>query len=88
VSRAITEIVWNDRLFGSWKERIYGLRARINTWWWVMTHRRLPGFVADTVYQSDRRLRRYFKSNGFQIVSQLQRSFLGFPVFIYTEVLS
>lgn len=75
-------------LLGSWKERIYGLRAIVNTWWWVLTHRRLPGFVGDTVYQSERRLHRYFKENGFQVVSQRQRSFFGFPVFIYAEVLS
>lgn len=75
-------------LLGSWKQRIYGLRALVNTWWWIITHRRLPGFVGDTVYQSERRLQRYFKSNGFKVISQRQRSFFGFPVFIYTEVLS
>jgi SAM-dependent methyltransferase len=75
-------------LFGSWKDRIYGLRAIVNTWWWVITHRRLPGFVGDTVYQSDRRLQRYFKDIGLRVVSQRQKSFFGFPVFIYTEVLS
>ncbi len=75
-------------LLGSWKQRIYGLRALVNTWWWIITHRRLPGFVGDTVYQSERRLQRYFKSNGFKVISQRQSSFYGFPVFIYTEVLS
>lgn len=75
-------------LFGSWKQKIYGLRALVNTWWWILTHRRLPGFVGDTVYQSERRLQRYFKSNGFKVISQRKRSFFGFPVFIYTEVLS
>jgi ubiquinone/menaquinone biosynthesis C-methylase UbiE len=74
-------------LLGSWKDRLYGLRTLINTWWWVMTHQRLPGFIGDTIYQSNRRLRRYFKSNGLQIVSERQKCFLGFPVFIYTEVL-
>jgi SAM-dependent methyltransferase len=75
-------------LIGSWKERIYGLRALLNTWWWVLAHRRLPGFVGDTVYQSNRRLQRYFRANAFQVLSQRQTSFLGLPVFIYTEVLS
>lgn len=74
-------------LLGSWKDRIYGLRALVNTWWWVITHRRLPGFIGDTVYQSERRLRRYFRTNGMRVVSQRQKSFLGFPVFIYTDVL-
>jgi SAM-dependent methyltransferase len=78
----------NYFLLGSLKERIYGLRALLNTWWWILTHRRLPGFVGDTIYQSDRRLRSYFKSNGFQVVSQQQTRFLGFPVFIYTDVVS
>lgn len=75
-------------LLGSWKERLYGLRTLVNTWWWAMTHRRLPGFIGDTIYQSSRRLRGYFKSNGLQIVSERQKCFLGFPVFIYTEVVS
>jgi SAM-dependent methyltransferase len=75
-------------LFGSWKQRIYGLRALVNTWFWVITHRRLPGFVGDTVYQSERRLQRYFKSNEFHVISQRRTTFWGFPVFIYTEVLS
>lgn len=75
-------------LLGSSKTRLYGLRTLINTWWWVMTHRRLPGFVGDTIYQSRRRLRHYFKSNQLQIVSQRQKRFLGFPVFIYSEVVS
>lgn len=75
-------------LLGSWKHRLYGLRTLINTWWWIITHRRLPGFIGDTTYQSHRRLRRYFKANGLEIVSQRQKCFLGFPVFIYAEVLS
>jgi SAM-dependent methyltransferase len=75
-------------LIGSWKDRLYGLRTMINTWWWIITHRRLPGFIGDTIYQSSRRLRSYFKGNGLQIVSERQKRFLGFPVFIYTEVCS
>lgn len=73
-------------LLGSWKERLYGLRTLLNTWWWIMTNRRLPGFVGDTIYQSRRRLRRYFKANGLHVVSEQQTCFLGFPVFIYTEL--
>ena len=74
-------------LLGSSKRRLYGLRTLINTWWWAMTHHRLPGFMGDTIYQSRRRLRHYFKSNGLQIASERQKCFLGFPVFIYTETL-
>jgi len=75
-------------VLGSWKERVYGLRTLVNTWWWAMTHHCLPGFIGDTIYQSPRRLRRYYKSNGLQISSERQKYFLGFPVFIYTEVVS
>jgi SAM-dependent methyltransferase len=73
-------------LIGSWKERLYGLRVLLNTWWWIMTKRPLPGFVGDTIYQSHRRLRRYFKANGLKIVSEQEKRFLGLPVFIYTEL--
>ena len=75
-------------LLGSAKTRLYGLRTLINTWWWVITHRRLPGFVGDTIYQSRRRLRHYFKSNQLEIVSERQKRFLGFPVFLYSEIVS
>lgn len=75
-------------VLGSGKDRLYGLRAIVNSWWWVLTHRRLPGFIGDTMYQSPRRLRRYFKSNGLKVLSERHKTFLGFPVFIYTEVLS
>ena len=75
-------------LLGSAKTRLYGLRTLINTWWWVVTHRRLPGFVGDTIYQSRRRLRHYFKSNQLEIVSERQKRFLGFPVFLYSEIVS
>ena len=70
----------------SLKYRFYGLRTLINTWVWVATHRRLPGFVGDTTYQSRRRLRRYFKSNRLQVVKEQRSSFFGLPVFIYTEL--
>jgi SAM-dependent methyltransferase len=73
-------------LLGSGKDRLYGLRALVNTWWWIITHRPLPGFLGDTIYQSPRRLHRYYKSNDLKLVSEQRTSFLGFPVFIYTEL--
>ena len=36
----------------SWKQRFYGLRSLVNTWMWVITGHRLPGFLGDTIYQS------------------------------------
>lgn len=73
-------------LFGAvhWKDRIYGARSLINSWFYSLTQRRLPGFVGDTIYQSDRRLALHYRNAGFEIVSQVNgRTFAGFPVFIY-----
>jgi SAM-dependent methyltransferase len=73
-------------LIGSVKDRLYGLRTLVNTWWWVLTHRPLPGFVGDTIYQSPRRLHQYYRSHRLKVVAEKQTSFLGFPVFIYTDL--
>lgn len=71
----------------SWKQRIYGLRAIVNTWFWIVTGRRLPGFLGDTIYQSRQRLARYFRENSLGLTQDIpSRSFLGFPVFIYLEL--
>lgn len=75
-------------LLGSFKDRLYGLRTLVNTWWWVITGRPLPGFVGDTMYQSPRRLHNYYKTHRLKVVSERQKTFLGFPVFIYTELQS
>ena len=66
--------------------RLYGLRTLVNTWWWSLTHTRLPGFIGDTTYQSHRRLRRYFASNGLNLLNERTTTFLGLPVFIYSEL--
>lgn len=66
--------------------RFYGLRTLINTWWWSLTHLRLPGFVGDTTYQSHHRLRRYFASNRLILITERTTTFLGLPVFIYCEL--
>jgi SAM-dependent methyltransferase len=74
-------------LSGSWKQRFYGLRSLVNTWVWILTGRRLPGFLGDTIYQSRRRLARYFQENQLSLRQDTpSKSFLGFPVFIYQEV--
>ena len=66
----------------SWKVRFYGLRSLVNTWVWVVTRLRLPGFLGDTIYQSRRRLNGHFRANGLSIVSDQQaKRFLGLPVF-------
>ena len=68
----------------SWKHRFYGLRGLVNTWVWNITGRRLPGFLGDTIYQSRRRLSKYFKVNGLSLLEDTpSKRFLGFPVFTY-----
>lgn len=71
-------------LSASWKERFYGLRSLVNTWVWMILGRCLPGFLGDTMYQSRRRLSKYFRVNALSILEDApSKCFLGFPVFIY-----
>lgn len=68
-------------------ERLYAMRSLANGWWYAATGRRLPGFVGDTLYQSARRLDRYYRDSGFT----LQRAwpspgYGGKPAFIYHEL--
>jgi SAM-dependent methyltransferase len=71
----------------TWRHRIYGLRTLVNTWIWMLTSLRLPGFLGDSIFQSRRRLGRYFQQNGLTIVQDVQsRRYWGFPVFTYQVV--
>ena len=64
--------------------RVYGLRTIVNSWVYALTGRRLPGWIGDTIYQSERRLRRYYRRIGFHVVASSTSRTLGrFPVFIY-----
>lgn len=68
----------------SWRFRVYGLRTLLNTWLYAATGHRLPGFLGDTVYQSRRRLKRYYGDNGLRLIQETpSRCFLGLSVFIY-----
>jgi SAM-dependent methyltransferase len=68
----------------SWKRRIYGLRTLLNTCVYRVTGLRLPGFVGDTLFQSSRRLRRYYRHVGLELVAEHPAAtFGGAPVFIY-----
>jgi SAM-dependent methyltransferase len=68
----------------AWKYRIYGLRALVNTWLWAAAGRRLPGFLGDTIYQSRRRLSKYYREHGLTLTHETAaKEFLGSPVFIY-----
>ncbi len=69
---------------GRVKQRFYGLKSFLNTWLVALTGRALPGFLGDTVYQSRRRLRKYYTANRLILVRETpSKTFLGLPVFIY-----
>lgn len=66
-----------------WKKRVYGLRTIVNTLFWAVSGKRLPGFLGDTIYQSRQRLEGYYRANGLRVRREMPtRNFLGFPVFI------
>ena len=66
------------------KHRFYGLRTLVNTWLWVLTGRRLPGFFGDTIYQSRARLAKYFRRHELSLLEDIpSKRFLGFPVFTF-----
>src|SRR5437868_12173782 len=66
---------------GGWlKQRVYGLRTLINTWLFVLSGRVLPGFWGDTLYQSHRRLRRYYAENRLILTRETpSKTFLRLP---------
>lgn len=67
--------------------RVYATRSLINTWWYVLSGRRLPGWVGDTVYQSARRLEGYYRENGFVLErAWASPGYAGRPVFIYHDL--
>jgi SAM-dependent methyltransferase len=68
----------------NWKRKFYSVRTIANTGWYAATGRRLPGFVGDTLYQSQRRLRAYYAAAGLELMEARRAArFLGAPVFIY-----
>lgn len=67
--------------------RVYAARSLVNTWFYVTTARRLPGFVGDTIYQSARRLAEYYREFGFALEHESPSPmFCGKRVFIYHEL--
>jgi SAM-dependent methyltransferase len=67
--------------------RIYAVRTLLNTWLYVWTGRRLPGFLGDSLYQSRRRLLRYYGAAGLKLVREFpSQKYLGRPVFLYDQV--
>src|SRR5215204_1754444 len=68
----------------NWRRRVYGLRTIVNTFFYGLTGLRLSGFWGDTLYQSERRLRRYYAAHGLELVdARPSPGFAGAPVFIY-----
>jgi SAM-dependent methyltransferase len=67
----------------NWKRRVYAARVIANTVFYSVTGRRLPGFWGDTLYQSERRLRRYYRQTALEYRPTPAPRFLGAPVFIY-----
>jgi SAM-dependent methyltransferase len=71
----------------SLRERVYGARTVLNTWFHRLTGRRLPGGFGDTAYQSDGQLARYYRENKLERVEVVRgKTYLGLPVLTYHRV--
>lgn len=68
---------------GGLRRKCYGVRMLLNTGWYGLTGRRLPGMFGDTLCQTRRRMRRYAAENGLHIeVIRVLKRFLGAPVIV------
>jgi SAM-dependent methyltransferase len=66
-----------------WKRCVYAARTIVNTAVYRLLGRRLPGFLGDTLFQSETWLRRYYRAAGLTFEATIpSRRFLGRPVFI------
>jgi SAM-dependent methyltransferase len=66
-----------------WKRSAYAARTIVNTAVYRLVGRRLPGFLGDTLFQSEARLSRYYRAAGLTLESSIPPGhFLGQPVFI------
>jgi SAM-dependent methyltransferase len=66
-----------------WKRSVYAAKTIVNTVVYRVVRRRLPGFLGDTLFQSERRLGRCYLSAGLRLESTIpSRRFVGLPVFI------
>lgn len=67
-----------------WKRRLYAVRTIVNTAAYRLTGKRLPGFLGDTLFQSEGRLRTYYERVGLELVADHPSPrYAGQPVFIY-----
>jgi SAM-dependent methyltransferase len=68
-------------------ERVFGLRALVNSVLMVLAGRKLPGKYGDTAYVTHGRLARHYARHGLTLVTHTPSpTFLGLPVFIYHAV--
>jgi SAM-dependent methyltransferase len=66
-----------------WKRVLYAGRTIVNTLVYRLVGTRLPGFLGDTLYQSESRLQRYYHAAGLMLEATFpSRRFLGRAVFI------
>lgn len=66
-----------------WRGCLYGLRSLFNTWYYSVTRTKLPGLFGDTLYQSRRRLSRYYDQSGLVLIHDHPvETYSGFPIFI------
>ena len=66
-----------------WKRSVYAAKTILNTAVYRLLRKRLPGFLGDTLFQSERRLRRYYLLAGLTLESTIpSRRFVGRAVFI------
>jgi len=66
-----------------WKRSVYAAKTILNTVVYRLVRRRLPGRLGDTLFQSETRLRRCYRSAGLTLESTIPyRRFVGRPSFI------
>ncbi len=71
----------------NFKRRFYGFRMLLNTMFYQLSGHRLTGFMGDTLCQTPRRMRSYYKTEGLNLVSeQIVESTLGFPKYLCHRV--
>lgn len=71
----------------SLETRFYGFRSLVNTLTFWLSGKRLPGFLGDTIFQSENRLSQLYAANGLKLVSaHSSRGPFGRPVFIYHRI--
>lgn len=70
-----------------WKRRFYGFRMLANTIFYGLFGRRLPGFVGDTLCQTRRRMKSYYRISGLALEREhVVAVLMGAPKFLCHRV--